>query len=162
MQHPANSSTASRRTDGFAGSAISAVKRDSVSCDANPGPLSGVSPAAELVARAARRIVAQRTGISVVAPALRRQQHTRANKRGDIMRGVDLAARIRQAGSHPTNDAALLDDLPQEHRTGIAGQSVDATFDAQRAVETHRDRKQRFTHACVRCCRFFVQQPESK
>ena len=80
MPRPARSSTASRRTDGFAGSAISAVKRDSVGCDANPGPLSGVSPAAELVARAARRIVAQRIGIIVVAPALRRQQHARANE----------------------------------------------------------------------------------
>jgi hypothetical protein len=141
MQHPANSSTASRRTDGFAGSAISAVKRDSVGCDANPGPLSGVSPAAELVARAARRIVAQRTGIIVVAPTLRHQQPGRANKRGEVMRDIDLTARIRQAGSHPTNDAALLDNLAQEHRTGIASLSVNATFDAQRAVETHRDRK---------------------
>jgi len=34
MPRPASSSTASRRTDGFAGSAISAVKRDSVGCDA--------------------------------------------------------------------------------------------------------------------------------
>jgi len=57
------------------------------------------------------------------------------------MRDVDLAARIRQAGGHPVDDAALLDDLPQEHRTGIASESVDAAFDAQRAIETHRDRK---------------------
>ena len=91
MPRPANSSTASRKTDGFAGSAISAVKRDSVGCDANPGPLSGVSPAAELVARAAHRIVAQRIGIVMVAPTLRRQQHTRANERGEVMRDVDLA-----------------------------------------------------------------------
>jgi len=103
--------------------------------------LSGVSPAAELVARAARRIVAQRIGIIVVAPTLRHQQPGRANERGEVMRDVDLAARIRQAGGHPADDAALRDDLPQEHRTGIASQSVNATFDAQRAVETHRDRK---------------------
>jgi len=103
--------------------------------------LSGVSPAAELVARAARRIVAQRIRIIVVAPALRRQQHAAANKRGEVMRDVDLAARICQAGGHPADDATLLDDLTQEHRTGIASQSVNASFDAQRAVETHRDRK---------------------
>ena len=57
------------------------------------------------------------------------------------MRDVDLAARIRQASGHPVDDATLLDDLSQEHRTEIASQSVNATFDAQRAVETHRDRK---------------------
>jgi hypothetical protein len=39
--------------------AISAANRDSVGCEASPGPLSGVSPAAELTASAARRIVAQ-------------------------------------------------------------------------------------------------------
>jgi hypothetical protein len=141
MWHPANSNTASRRTNGFAGSAISAVKRDSVGCDANPGPLSGVSPAAELVDRAARRIVAQRTGISVVAPTLRHQQPGRANKRGEVMRDIDLTAWIVQAGGHPADDATLLDNLAQEHRTGIAGQSVNAAFDAQRAVETQRNRK---------------------
>ena len=85
--------------------------------------------------------MAQRIGIIVVAPTLRRQQHTRANERGEVMRNVDLAARIGPAGSHPSDDAALLDDLPQEHRTGITGELVDAAFDPQRAVETHRDRK---------------------
>jgi len=85
--------------------------------------------------------VAQRIGIVMVAPTLRRQQHAGANERGEVMRDVDLAARIRQAGGHPTDDAALHDDLPQEHRIGIAGESVDAAFDPQRAVETHRDRK---------------------
>jgi len=57
------------------------------------------------------------------------------------MRDLDLAAWIGQARGHPVDDAALLDDLPQEHRTGIAGQSVNANLDAKRAVETHRDRK---------------------
>jgi len=57
------------------------------------------------------------------------------------MRDVDLAARIRQAGGHSVDDATLPDDLPQEHRTGIAGGSVNAAFDAQRAVEARRDRK---------------------
>jgi len=69
--------------------AISAAKRDSVGCDANPGPLSGVSPAAELVARAARRIVAQRIGIIVVAPTPRHRQPGRANERGEVMRDID-------------------------------------------------------------------------
>jgi hypothetical protein len=88
-----------------------------------------------------RRIVAQLIRIVMVAPPLRNQQQAGADQRGEIMRNVDLTARIRKASGHPTDDAALFDDLPQEHRTGIAGQSVDATFDAQRAVETHRDRK---------------------
>jgi len=85
--------------------------------------------------------VAQLIRIVMVAPPLRDQKQAGADQRGEIMRDVDLAARIRKAGGHPTDDDALLDDLPQERRTGIAGQSVDATFDAQRAVETHRDRK---------------------
>ena len=36
-------------------------------------------------------IVAQRIGIIVVAPALRRQQPSRANERAEVMRDVDLA-----------------------------------------------------------------------
>jgi len=93
------------------------------------------------VARAERRIEAQRIGIIVAAPTLRRQQPGRAHKRGEVMRDVDLAASIRQAEGHPTDDAALLDDLSQGHRIRIAGLSVDAAFDAQTAVEPHRDRK---------------------
>ena len=94
--------------------------------------------------------------IVMVAPPLRDQQQAGADQRGEVVRDVDLAARIRQAGGHAADDAALLDDLPQEHRTGIAGEHVNATFDAQRAVETHRDLKSRLTHACVQCCRLFL------
>jgi len=46
---------------------------------------------------------------------------------------------IGQAGGHPADVATLLDDRPQEHRTGITSQSVNATFDAQRAVEARDD-----------------------
>jgi hypothetical protein len=35
------------------------------------------------------------------------------------MRNVDLAARIRQAGGHPVDDAALLDDLPHRDRRSV-------------------------------------------
>ena len=51
MPRPAISSTASRSTFRFAGSAISAVNRARVGCDANPPPSEiGVRPAEELVA----------------------------------------------------------------------------------------------------------------
>jgi len=114
------------------------VKRDSVSCDANPGQLSGVSPAAELVARATRRIVAKPSWSR--QPCAASSLAVRMSEPRSCVTSTWLKW-IGQAGGHPADDAALLDDLSQEHRTGIADQSVNATFNAQRAVETHRDRK---------------------
>jgi len=42
----------------------------------------------------------------MVAPPLRDQQQAGADQRGEIMRDVDLAARILQARRHPSHDAA--------------------------------------------------------
>jgi hypothetical protein len=51
MATPAISRIASRKPLRLAGVAIKAVNRDRVGCEASPDPTSGVSPAAELVAR---------------------------------------------------------------------------------------------------------------
>jgi hypothetical protein len=51
ITQPAISRTASGKTLRLAGVDITAVNRDGVGCEASPGPTSGVSPAAELVAK---------------------------------------------------------------------------------------------------------------
>jgi hypothetical protein len=51
-----------------------------------------------------------------------------------------LSARINQPTRHPFDNAAALEDLAQEHGTGLTGQSIRPAFDPQGPVELRRDR----------------------
>ncbi len=84
--------------------------------------------------------MAQRVGIVVVTPALRRQQHGGPDQRGEVVCDVGLAARILQPRGHPGDDAAPFQHFPEQHRTRVAGEPIGAAFHAQSAVEPGRDR----------------------
>ena len=81
-----------------------------------------------------RRVVAQAVRIVMIAPALRDQQYAGADQRGEVMRDVLLAARVVQAGGHPAHDPTALEDLPQHHRTGVAGQTTGPAFNPKLPV----------------------------
>ena len=96
-------------------------------------------PPRNLASKSQRWIVAQSVSIVMVAPLLRDQHHASPDQRGEIVRDVDLAARILQARRHPDHDAAPFQYLAQQHRAGVTRRPVGAAFDAKRAVERRDD-----------------------
>ncbi len=105
-----------------------------------PWPLQRRQPGRRTGGQTEGRIVAQRVGIVVVAPALCRQKHARADEGGEVVGHVHLAARILQAGSHPAKDTTSFQDLAHKHSTGITGQSLHTALDTKRPIEAARDR----------------------
>ena len=78
---------------------------------------------------------AQGIRIVMITPALRGQKSAGADQRGEVMRDVCLTAWVNRPRRHPVDDAAALEDLAQQDRARIAGQSIRPRLDPKRAVE---------------------------
>ena len=86
------------------------------------------------------RIFAQRVGVVGVGPALRQQHDLRAQQLRQRMRDLVLGTEVLEVGVHPIQDLAVIEQLPQHQRTGVAAEVSGTGFDVDGAVERRLDR----------------------
>ena len=86
------------------------------------------------------RIFAQRVGVVGVGPALRQQQNLRAQQLRQRVRDLVLSTQVLKVGDDPVQDLAVIEQLPQHQRTGVAAEVSGAGFDVDGAVERRLNR----------------------
>ena len=86
------------------------------------------------------RILAQRVGVGGVGPALRQQHDLRAQQLRQRVRDLVWSTAVLEVGVHPIQDPAVIEQLPQHQRTGVAAEVGGAGFDVDGAVERRLNR----------------------
>jgi len=85
----------------FAGSAISAVKRKCVGCDASPGPASGTRPAAELTDSRDRLCVSLMRASDALPDSVWKLQSTALSAERNLSRPLARTSRIKGIAASP-------------------------------------------------------------
>lgn len=93
-----------------------------------------------------RRIEAQRIGVVLVAPALAEHHHYRMQQLRQRIVNLVLHTWIGELPRDLLNDAALVEQLPHQHRTTLGAEAVGARLDVQPRIEGRNKNRRCFTH----------------
>jgi hypothetical protein len=92
-----------------------------------------------------RGIEAQRVGVILITPAQAEQHQHGAQQFREAVGHLVLRTRVGEAGNHPRDDAAALQQLAQQYCAAIRTQPLGTCLDDKAAVEGWHQNRQCFT-----------------